>query len=50
MNFLSPPFCDILIPQGSDDFDFVSEKIVDGLDAEGMIKNYDLDKEEGLAA
>ena len=41
---------DIFDPSGSDDINFVSRKIVDGLDAYGMIKSHDLDKEEGLAA
>ena len=41
---------DIFDPSGSDDFDFVSRKIVDGLDANGMIKSHDLDNEKGLAA
>ena len=41
---------DIFDPSGSDDFDFVSRKIVDGLDAHGMIKSHDFDNESGLAA
>ena len=41
---------DLFDPSGSDDFDFVSRKIVDGLDAHGMIKSHEFDEEEGLAA
>ncbi|MBO8204842.1 hypothetical protein [Prochlorococcus marinus] len=41
---------DLFDPSGSDDFDFVSRKIVDGLDAQGMIKSHYFDNEEGLAA
>tara|TARA_B100001029_G_C14706831_1_gene257894 strand:- start:214 stop:393 length:180 start_codon:yes stop_codon:yes gene_type:complete len=41
---------DIFDPSGSDDIDFVSRKIVDGLDVCGMIKNKDFDNEESLAA
>ena len=41
---------DIFDPSGSDDFDFVSRRIVDGLDANGMIKTHDFDSEKGLAA
>ena len=41
---------DIFDPSGSDDIDFISRKIVDGLDACGMIKSHDFDEEEGLVA
>ena len=41
---------DIFDPSGSDDIDFVSRKIVDGLDANGMFKRHNFDEEEGLAA
>ena len=41
---------DIFDPSGSDDFDFVSRKIFDGLDYHGIIKSHDSDNEEGLAA
>ena len=41
---------DIFDPSGSDDFDFISRKIVDGLDVHGMIKRNDFDNEEDLAA
>jgi len=41
---------DIFDPSGSDDIDFVSRKIVDGLDAYGMIKSHDIANEENLAA
>ena len=41
---------DLFDPSGSEDFDFVSRKIVEGLDAHGMIKSHEFDDEEGLAA
>ena len=41
---------DIFEPSGSDNFDFVSRKIVEGLDAHGMIKRNDLDNGKELAA
>ena len=41
---------DIFDPSGSDDIDFVSRKIVDGLDAYGMIKSNYIANEENLAA
>ena len=41
---------DIFDPSGSDDIDFVSRKIVDGLDAYGMIKSNDISNDENLAA
>ena len=41
---------DIFDPSGSDDFDFVSRKIVDGLDDCGMIKSHDFENEEDIAA
>ena len=41
---------DIFDPSGSDDFDFVSRKIVDGLDAHGMIKSNQFEEEADLAA
>ena len=41
---------DLFDPSGSDDFDFVSRKIVDGLDAHGMIKRHKYEEEEDLAA
>jgi len=41
---------DIFDPSGSDDIDDVSKKIVDGLDAQGMIKSIDLDNEKEIAA
>ncbi len=41
---------DIFDPSGSDDMDYVSKKIVDGLDSCGMIKSHDFDNEEDLAA
>ena len=41
---------DIFDPSGSDDMDYVSKKIVDGLDSLGMIKSHDFDNEADLAA
>jgi len=41
---------DIFDPSGSDDIDFVSRKIVDGLDAYGMIKSNHFNNKEDLAA
>ena len=41
---------DIFDPSGSDDIDFVSRKIVDGLDAYGMIKSNVFNNKEDLAA
>ncbi len=41
---------DIFDPSGSDDIDFVSRKIVDGLDACGMIKSNDFNNKGDLAA
>ena len=41
---------DIFDPSGSDSFDFVSKKIVDGLESNGMIKSHDLNNKGGLAA
>ena len=41
---------DIFDPSGSDDMDYLSKKIVDGLDACGMIKSNDLDDGGELAA
>ena len=41
---------DIFDPSGSDDMDYVSKKIVDGLDSHGIIKSQDFDNEEDMAA
>ena len=41
---------DIFDPSGSDDIDYVSRKIVDGLDFHGIIKTHDFDDEEDMAA
>ena len=41
---------DIFDPSGSDDIDFLSGKIVDGLDAYGMIKSHECRNQEDLAA
>ena len=41
---------DIFDPSGSDDMDYISKKIVDGLDSCGMIKSHDFDNQEDIAA
>ncbi len=41
---------DLFDPTGSDDLDFVSKKIVDGLIDNGLIKNEDLEDKEDIAA
>ena len=41
---------DIFDPSGSDDIDYVSRKIVDGLNSYGIIKGQDFDNEEDMAA
>ena len=41
---------DIFGPSGSNDIDFVTRKIIDGLDSCGMIKSKDFDNEDSLAA
>ena len=41
---------DISDPSGSDNFNFLSRKIVVGLDEQGMIKRNDFDNEKKLAA
>ena len=41
---------DIFDPSGSDDINFVSKQIVDGLYDYGMIKSCDFEDEDDLAA
>ena len=41
---------DIFEPSGSDDIDYVSRKIVDGLDAQGMIIKNDFDNEKDFTS
>ena len=41
---------DLFDPSGSDDMEYISKKIVNGLDSCGMIKSHDFDKEEDIAA
>ena len=41
---------DLFDPSGSDDFDFVSKKIVDGLIDNKLIKNKEDEDEEVIAA
>ena len=41
---------DLFDPSGSDDFEFVSKKIVDGLIDNRLIKNEDYKYEEDIAA
>ena len=48
--FVATVLADIFDPSGSDDIDFVSRKIVDGLDAYGIVKSDDSDNEGVMAA
>ena len=41
---------DLFDPSGSDDLDFVSNKIVNGLIENGIIKNEDIKDEDDIAA
>tara|TARA_Y100000994_G_scaffold154341_1_gene126450 strand:- start:50 stop:229 length:180 start_codon:yes stop_codon:yes gene_type:complete len=41
---------DIFDPSGSEDLDFVSKKIIDGLYENGIIKNEDFENKEDIAA
>jgi hypothetical protein len=41
---------DIFDPLGSEDIDFVSRQIIDGLGAHAIIKRHELDNEQGLAS
>ena len=41
---------DLFDPSGSDDIDFVSNKIINGLIDNGIIKNKDITDEEDIAA
>ena len=41
---------DIFDPSGSDDFDLISRKIVDGFESNRIIKSHALDNKGGLAA
>ena len=41
---------DLFDPSGSDDLEFVSKKIVDGLIDNGIMKNEDFEDEENIAA
>lgn len=41
---------DLFDPSDSDDLDFVSNKIVEGLIDNGIMKNEDFDNEEDIAA
>ena len=41
---------DIFDSSGSDDMDYVSKKIVDGLDSCGMINSHDFNNEGDMAA
>ena len=41
---------DLFDPSGSDDLDFVSNKIINGLIDNGIIKNKDITDEEDIAA
>ena len=41
---------DLFDPSGSDDIEFISKKIVDGLIDNGLIKNHDFENKEDIAA
>ena len=41
---------DLFDPSGSDDLEFLSKKIVDGLIDNGLIKNNDFENKEDIAA
>ena len=41
---------DLFDPSGSDDFEFVSKKIVDGLMENGLMKNEKFEEEGNIAA
>ncbi len=41
---------DLFDPSGSDDLEFLSKKIVDGLIENGIIKNKEIENEEDIAA
>ena len=41
---------DIFDPSGSDDMDYVSKKIVDGLDSFDLLKSYAFDNKDDMAA
>ena len=41
---------DLFDPSGSDDLEFISKKIVDGLIDNGLIKNKDFENKEDIAA
>ena len=47
---ISTILADLFDPSGSEDLDFVSKKIVDGLIENGIIKTEDEIDEEGIAA
>ena len=47
---ISTILADLFDPSGSDDLDFVSNKIFDGLIKNGIIKNEDFTDKEDIAA
>jgi len=47
---ISTILADLFDPSGSEDLDFVSKKIVDGLTEIGIIKNEEFKDEEDIAA
>ena len=47
---ISTILADLFDPSGSEDLDFVSKKIFEGLIKNGIIKNEEFTDEEGIAA
>ena len=47
---ISTILADLFDPSGSEDLDFVSKKIVDGLTEIGIVKNEEFKDEEDIAA
>ncbi len=48
--FVATVLADLFDSTGSDDPDFVAQKIVDGLKENGLLKNEELDDDEPMAA
>ena len=48
--FVATVLADLFDSTGSDDPDFVAQRIVDGLEANGLLNNEELDDDELMAA
>ena len=48
--FVATVLADLFDPTGSDDVDYVTEKIVDGLKENGLLHHEELDDDELMAA